>query len=113
MAILYFIFFRIRQQTRYPTPAGDELPHFMSASDQTQLVVFRNQLRFRSQPMLQIVTGFRSLIHIIVVRHFGDLVRRGCEILYGCHSGWSGELLALIRGVVFVFHPHILDRVVM
>jgi len=48
--------------------------------------MFRNQLRFRCQPVLRIVAGLRTLIHIIAVSLFGHFVRCGGEILYGCRS---------------------------
>ena len=72
--------------------------------------MFRDQLRFRFQPMLDIVAGLRSRIHIIAVSLFGHFVRCGGEIFHGCRSGGSG--IVLILAVMFVFHPVILGDVV-
>jgi len=40
-------------------------------------VAFRDQLRFRRQPMLHIMPGLRSLVDIIEVCPSGHFIRRG------------------------------------
>ena len=71
-------------------------------------IAFRQQLLFGLQPVLDIVTGLRSLIHIIEVSPSGHLVWRWDKVIWGLVQVVRRysifEFLALLMRMSVVFH---------
>jgi hypothetical protein len=74
-------------------------------------VAFREQLSLSLKPMLHLVAGQRTLVHITEVCPSGHFVRGGRKISFslaqGCNRGWlwcAGRFWVSVLGEFIVFH---------